>query len=889
MFRIGACLAGLLFASVADADPGLPFGMPPAGENPVLAKVAPEKCVAFLSWAGSAAPDAQSDNRTERLLAEPEVQQFVDGLEKLLTELFLKEASREGPAAEKIATLAKTWSRTLLSRPAAAYLGKFEIGPSGFEVDAGLVVDLGNEADKFKATVSAELVKMLTDFEIPLEISERDGFAMVTVSLNEGAPPITFGVKGALLIVGIGKDAAQGIIGRQATDPPSWLADLRKQLPVERPSVVAYADVQKIIKIGRMLLLRGETADGLQAFLQATGLENLATVAAISGFGEQDFETRVRLHFDGKPTGLLSATNAKPLTANELKSIPRDATFAIAARLDVGATLDAVLTSLAKQRPDLPEEVAKQFEAISTAAGFHPRTDLIDALGDVWCLYHSPGEGGYLLGFAGVVEVRDREKLAAIEQRIVDQARAAEKEIDRLNRNSRPRNQPRLHKLSWEGSEIYSLSGLGRTLLAPSWCLTDDRLIVAPFPQTIKAYLSRAGDFQSLASQPPVVELLKNEPVGVFYQDTPRLFRLAYPLSQFAVRMMSAELARDKIDVDESLLPAGSAIAKHLKAESLAVASKDNGFEVTIHESLPGAARAVPLALAAASFVWMVESREARDIAESVSMLVSPGAANEAIAKNRLKQILLALHNYHEVHGHFPPAVTTGKEGKPLLSWRVEILPYLDQTALWERFHKDEPWDSDHNKELIELMPDVFASPGQMAEPGKTSMLTIRHADSAFPGTKGLSIREFIDGTSNTIAVVEASAKSAVTWTKSDDFPIHDMTRAASLVGRRSGGFLVGLVDGSVQKVKADINEKTFGWLWNRHDRRAFRFADVFVGGRVRQSILPARTDSGEATKEAVPRAIDSDAGSAVDGGEKREEPKRKKPSDRSKDEGAKP
>lgn len=889
MIRFGASLAALLFASVASAGPGLPLGMPPAEENPVMAKIAPEECIAYLSWAGSAAPDPESTNRTESLLAEPEVQQFVDSLEKLVTDIFVKEASRAGPGAEKIARLTKTWARTLLSRPGAAYLGKLEIGARGFEINAGLVVDLGDEADKFKATVTAELVKMLKDFEIPLEISEEDGFAMVTVRLEEGAPPITFGVKDTLLIAAVGKDAAKGIIERRTTDPPTWLTGLRKQLPVQRPSMVAYADAQKIIKTATMLMLRGEPGDELQMFLQATGLKSLATVSAVSGFGQQDFVTRVRLRFDGKPSGLLSTADAKPLTAEDLLPIPHDATLAIAARLDVGTTLDAVLTALAKQKPDLPDEIEKQLEAMSKSAGFHLRKDLIDALGDVWCLYHSAGEGGYLLGFAGVVKVRDREKLAAIEKRLVEQARTSEKELDRLSRNSRPHNLPKLNDLSWQGHKIYSLSGLGRMPLAPSWCLTDSELIIAPLPQIIKAYLARGDDFQSLATQPRVAELLKGEPVELLYQDTPRLFRLAYPLSQFAVRMMSAELARDEIDVDVSLLPSGSSIAKHLTSDSIAVSSTDDGFEVAVHESLPGFARAFPLTLAAASFVWMVESREGRNLAEAISMLVSPDAANEAIAKNRLKQILVAMHNYHDVHKRLPPAFSADKDGKPMLSWRVQILPYLEQEHLYDRFRLDEPWDSEHNKKLIPLMPDVFASPGSKAGAGKTNFLTIRHVDSAFPGSKGLPMREFTDGMSNTVAVVEAHDRSAVSWTKPDDFEINDMTRAASLTGLRKGGILAALVDGSVQKVKPDLDEETFGQLWNRHDGLAFDWGDVFIGNRRGRAIVRSRAYTDELKEVSIPRDVDVEVDRGIDGGDKREEPKRDDFSEDPKDEGAKP
>jgi len=79
-----------------------------------------------------------------------------------------------------------------------------------------------------------------------------------------------------------------------------------------------------------------------------------------------------------------------------------------------------------------------------------------------------------------------------------------------------------------------------------------------------------------------------------------------------------------------------------------------------------------------------------------------PGARK---AKTNLKQIALAMHNYHDTYGTFPPHAIYSKDGKPLLSWRVMILPYIEQNNLYQQFHLDEPWDSEHNQKLMQQMP----------------------------------------------------------------------------------------------------------------------------------------------------------------------------------------
>ena len=91
-------------------------------------------------------------------------------------------------------------------------------------------------------------------------------------------------------------------------------------------------------------------------------------------------------------------------------------------------------------------------------------------------------------------------------------------------------------------------------------------------------------------------------------------------------------------------------------------------------------------------------------------------AARRAQCTNNIKQIMLAMHNYLSANNSFPRDITD-KDGKPLLSWRVAILPYIEQAELYNKFKLDEPWDSPHNKELLKEMPPTFLCPSR-AKPG---------------------------------------------------------------------------------------------------------------------------------------------------------------------------
>jgi hypothetical protein len=160
-------------------------------------------------------------------------------------------------------------------------------------------------------------------------------------------------------------------------------------------------------------------------------------------------------------------------------------------------------------------------------------------------------------------------------------------------------------------------------------------------------------------------------------------------------------------------------------------------------------------------------------------------AEARAQAKERLKKVGLALHEYDSANQQFPAGFVcksdeSGKAGGVGLSWRVALLRFLGHEDLFKQFKLDEPWDSEHNKTLIEQMPEVYASPGKPAAKGQTYLQAFSGPGAflaAPPRTSerlpGHSVRgrkipaEFADGYSNTLAVAEAA--EPVIWTKPDD------------------------------------------------------------------------------------------------------------------------
>jgi biopolymer transport protein ExbD len=191
--------------------------------------------------------------------------------------------------------------------------------------------------------------------------------------------------------------------------------------------------------------------------------------------------------------------------------------------------------------------------------------------------------------------------------------------------------------------------------------------------------------------------------------------------------------------------------------------------------------------------------------------------AQQARRKNQLRQVGIALHNFHDTYGSFPPA-KSGKgyedEGRPLLSWRVHLLPFLDQRALYERFHLDEPWDSAHNKTLLAEMPPLFKTTD---DPTTTTFLAVVGEGTAYEGREGLTFKDIRDGTSSTAYVVDAGRERAVPWTKPEDLPfdVEDPVRA---LGPSDFGneFLVVTADGAVKAISYDIAPESLRALFTR-------------------------------------------------------------------------
>jgi hypothetical protein len=178
---------------------------------------------------------------------------------------------------------------------------------------------------------------------------------------------------------------------------------------------------------------------------------------------------------------------------------------------------------------------------------------------------------------------------------------------------------------------------------------------------------------------------------------------------------------------------------------------------------------------------------------------------------NNLKQIGLALHNYHDTYNSFPPAYVCDANGKPMHSWRVLVLPFMEQQALYDQYRFDEPWDGPNNRLLAAQIRKFYSCPQDHGHPGstETSYVAIVGPGTAWPGEKAATFADFQDGTSNVLLVVEVH-NSGIHWMEPRDLHVTQMATVINpphgqgICSDHEAGAQVTLADGSVRFLKSD-------------------------------------------------------------------------------------
>ena len=199
-------------------------------------------------------------------------------------------------------------------------------------------------------------------------------------------------------------------------------------------------------------------------------------------------------------------------------------------------------------------------------------------------------------------------------------------------------------------------------------------------------------------------------------------------------------------------------------------------------------------------------------------------AANRAATKDDVKRIMLAMHQYHEAYDSFPPAFVIGPDGDRWHSWRALILPYLEP-ELAKQYRVDEPWDGPHNQSLLARAPEVYRSDSVGPSANATSYFAVIGMRTMWPADQSLEIRDIMDGTSNTLAIVEDS-RTDIQWLEPKDLLpgefFHSFYEGEPWT--EGGGRTVGLADGSARFLSPQIDRTILNSLLTpSYGRKTYR------------------------------------------------------------------
>ena len=205
-------------------------------------------------------------------------------------------------------------------------------------------------------------------------------------------------------------------------------------------------------------------------------------------------------------------------------------------------------------------------------------------------------------------------------------------------------------------------------------------------------------------------------------------------------------------------------------------------------------------------------------------------AAVASASQGPLNQLQLAFLNYHDTYGSFPPAYIADKEGRPMHSWRVLILPYLGEKRLYEAYDFSKPWNAPENSSLQGRIPGVYVSPAstKAGVVGESSYMLITGPRTLFPPARPVARNAIGDGAENTLLVVETN-NATLPWVDPSDLDVTILPASIGLLGgiggSHAGGATVAFADGEARWLPSDTTKSVIDGLITPNGGEAVRGA----------------------------------------------------------------
>lgn len=522
---------------------------------------------------------------------------------------------------------------------------------------------------------------------------------------------------------------------------------------------------------------------------------------------------------------LLKLLDQRNITFGELPPMPANTDNFMAGAFDIKGAVDLVLETAEGVISFAGENEKAQFdqgfERFTQMIGGHPRDVFSAGLGDLFCIYNDPASLPIPVGFGPVLtaSVADRQVAEASLRRLFELAKQLP-EADNFSIRESEKN----------GQTFFSLQIQGGVPVVPTVMVTDKWIVVSIMPSAAQSFNARlAGRLKKWEPTDEVRNALAELPkefTSISVSDPRPGYQTMMTWAPMALGMFESqvlpELARNGTPVEMPFgiqdLPAAEELTEPMFPNVTVSTVTEQGVIGQGRQSVPGipignvgSAAVVPILVA----LLLPAVQQARE------------AARRTQSKNNLKQVGLAMHNYHSVYNHFPQGTVENTDLKPeeRLSWFVSILPFMDQVNLYNSADMKAGWESDSNKMLNQTGIEVLRNPSQ-ADPGSTHYVGISGIgpDSAslplndpkagiFGYNRKTRMRDITDGTSNTMAVADSSLPNQ-SFHKGGKATVRGFTQKPyingpdGIGGPHTGGVNVLFADGSVQFVSENIDPK---------------------------------------------------------------------------------
>lgn len=602
----------------------IPLGTPPAPPDPSLARIAPQQTVFYVGWAGMAVPDAKSSNRAERFLADPEIRQLRCEAARRF-HLLLKSSIKSADLGIKdFKAIADAVSEDVgflcdlvVSQPSAGFISRFSSASASVTIHGGFVMNIGGHQKRIATML--ESLRSVAHGEI--EKVASGGFSEFRIK-QDAQWHLRWDLRDKYLIVSWGEETPDGIAKRMGGKEPAWFAMIGEDLPIDRRAAVLRVDFSAIV--AAQASGDADSRESAKNILEA----DVRTLTLVTGLDREDFVSQVLVELDKPSAAALHQRLNRPLKTEDMAVIPRDATLALATRIDseqlmaglrwleknsaeadkkastaagnskgvepeqpAGKVSDVLLTTAITGQPPSLDEIGKCCKTPKVELDDGLCKELVASLGDAWRVYTSPGEGCSILNsMTAVVRVKDRDRLRRLSDRLAARKPPAKTSAKAGKNNGTPPGDWAVRKTRFAGRDVYYLVATGGEAIGvPTWCLVDNELVWSLSPPNVKAYLLRQSGRSSLAEEPTVVEAMraKQSPTVLFYEDSLEMFRGTYAAMQGVGTIIAAHAGLPSDGIDPMLLPAAPTIAKYLRPAVSTIHATPKGVRVTIHQSLP--------------------------------------------------------------------------------------------------------------------------------------------------------------------------------------------------------------------------------------------------------------------------------------------------------------